>query len=371
MIKQKTKLQYERVVEYSKLFESNKNGEYCYNTNNLNLLICKNTFLSYYFNGWSIFTPKLRELIKKDEEFLEIGVSIGITSLLLAKDGVNVTAIDTNNKTIANILVNAEKNHINLNSVFLSDIYNGFHSEKKFNVIYWNTSLIEKLDTNQINCNLEDKLFYDNYKDINRWIKDSKKYLKPNGKLYIGHSSLGNLKELEYLLDKYGYEYNIVIREYSSDIRGINFVMYEAKLKEKFNKVVIVMPFTGKSYEKIAEEREEYNKKVEKHKLKLLESFIGIEEKDRFEKALYKPDFIVNKDINLINKANVMLVDLSKTSAGATFEVSYAKLKREIPIIGFGCTNELTKRHPWYNYYCDDIVDTIDDALEKASSILK
>ena len=371
MIEKKIKLQYEQVAKYLKSFNNDKNTEYSYETNNLNLLICKDTFLSYYFNGWNIFTPKLRELIKEDEEFLEIGASIAISSLLLAKDGVNVTAIDTNNKMIKNILLNAEKNNINLNKVFLSDIYDGFHSEKKFNAIYWNTSLIEKLDGYKINCNLENKLSYNNYKDIDRWIKDSRKYLKPNGKLYIGHSSLGNLKKLEYLLDKYGYEYNIITRKYSSDIRGIDFLMYEAKLRERFNKVIIVMPFTGKSYEEIVEERKEYNKKVKKHKLKLLESFIGIEEKDNFEKVLYKPDFIVNKDINLINKANVMLVDLSKTSAGATFEVSYAKLKREIPIIGFGCPNELTKRHPWYNYYCDEIVNTIDDALDKASNILK
>lgn len=343
-----------------------KHREYQFKIDKLTFTVCNDT-LSYYFNGWNFFSTKLKELVNKNEDFLEIGAGVGINSLLLANDGVNVTVVDINNKNLQNILLNAKKNNIQLKKIFLSNIYDGFHSKKKFDSIYWNSSFIKKID----NCDFGYGFIDNNYKNIEKWIKESRNHLKTNGKLYIGHSSLGDFKKLEFLLDKYDYKYKVLVKEYSKDIRNIDFFMYEAKPKEKANNIIIVMPFTGKSYEQIIEEREEYTKKVNSYNLFLLESFIGVEEKEKFEQALYEPDFIINKDINLINQANVMLVDLSKASVGATFEVSYAKLKREIPIIGFGCTNELTKRHPWYNYYCDDIVDTIDDALNKAFKILK
>ena len=346
-----------------KVLEKNGEKEHCFEYEDLNIIVCKEVFSPYFFNGWRTFTPKLRELVKKDEKFLEIGVGTGITSLLLARDGVNVSGTDINARSIENTLLNAKKNNIHLEEVTLSNVYDGIFPEKKFDVIYWNTPWMETICKSGVSCNLDYGLFDDGYINIERWIKESEKHLKPNGRLYIGHANFGNFEKLESILNRYGYEYTIVIKEESTEIKKVEFFMYEAKLKEKVKKVYIAMPFSGKTYETIVEEREEYTKKVNKYNFELLEQFIGIEKKREFEESLYKPEFIVNKDKDFINKADIVLVDLSSVSIGTIFEISYTKLIREIPIIGFGCKNELTKRHPWYNYYFNDIVDTIEEAL--------
>jgi len=349
-----------------KVLGKNAEKEHYFEYDSLDITICKEVFSPYYFNGWRTFTPKLKELVKRGEEFLEIGVGTGITSLLLAKEGVNVSATDINSRAVENTKLNAERNSLYLKEVILSDVYDGFFSEKKFDAIYWNTPWMETINKNKISCNLDYGLFDNGYVCIERWISESAKYLKPKGRLYIGHANFGNFEKLELILDKYGYDYNIVVEEASTEIRDVDFFMYEANLKEKSNKVFIAMPFTGKKYKDIIKEREEYTKKVNYYKLELLESFIGMEEKEEFEKALYKPNFIVEKDINLINQADIMLVDLSSVSTGATFEIAHAKYKREIPVIGFGCLDEVSRRHPWNNYNCSKIVDTVDEALDIA-----
>jgi HemK-related putative methylase len=349
-----------------KVISENAKDDHSFSFNGLNMHIYKEVFSPHYFNGWSIFTPKLRELVKSGEDFLEVGVGSGITSALLAKDGVNVTAVDINSFAVENAKLNFEKNNLPYDDIFLSDVYDGFCSHKKFNAIFWNAPWMETIESERANGFLELGLFDNGFKNIERFIEEAKYYLKPHGRLYIGHADFGDYIRLEKLLKKHGFEYEIVVSKPSVEILDVEFFMYEAKLIEKPNKIFIANPFTGDSYETLAEKRNSYAKIAKKYNLELLEQFVGIEEKREFEEALYEPKMIVHKDINLIDKAQVMLVDLHRPSAGATFEMSYAKLKREILIIGFGCQDEKCKRHPWYGYYCDEIVDTIDEALEIA-----
>lgn len=366
------KLTEQELIEQEKasleVLRKNAEKEHCFKFEDLDITICKEVFSPYFFNGWRTFTPKLRELVKKGEKFLEIGVGTGITSLLLARDGVEVSGADINPRAVENTKLNAKKNNIHLSDIILSDVYDGFCSEKKFDVIYWNAPWMETINKKGISSNLDYGLFDNEYACIDRWIKESSQYLKPKGRLYIGHANFGDFEKLEALLDKYDYEYSIVVKETSTEILEVEFFMYEAKLKEKANKVFIAMPFTGKKYEEIVEERVAYTKKTQSYGLELLEQFIGKEEKEKFEKALYEPKYIVEKDIALINQADIMLVDLSEVSAGATFEIAHAKYKSEIPVIGFGCKDEVSKRHPWNNYNCTEIVDTLEDALGIARS---
>jgi release factor glutamine methyltransferase len=349
------------------VISQNAQKDHEFSFDGLNLDIYKEVFSPRYFNGWRTFTPKLRELIKKGEEFLEIGVGSGITSLLLAKDGVNVTATDISPSAVEDTKFNAKKNNIVLQDVFISDVYDGFCSHKKFDAIYWNAPWMETIASEKINDVLEYGLFDNGFKNIERWISQSKYYLKPHGRIYIGHADFGDYKRLEKLLETYGFEYKVVASDPSTEILDVEFYMYEAKLAEKPNKIFIAMPFSGSTFEEVIRQREAYYKQAAKYDLELLEQFIGQEEKEKFENALYDPEFIVKKDIALIDQAQILLVDLHRISVGAAFEVSYAKLKREIPVIGFGCQNDINKRHPWLNHYCDRIADTIDEALDFAN----
>ena len=48
--------------------------------------------------------------------------------------------------------------------------------------------------------------------------------------LYIRHANFGNAKKLEKLLEKYNYEYKIVVQESSTEVLDVEFFMYEARL---------------------------------------------------------------------------------------------------------------------------------------------
>ena len=345
------------------VLEENAIADHNFSFEGLDLIIYKNVFSPSYFNGWRTFTPALRKRILPGTEFLEIGVGSGITSLLLAKDGVKVTATDMSPLAVDNTKCNAKNNNINLNKVLLSDVYDGFDKQYKFDAIYWNAPWMETIKHDKINDSLEYGLFDNNYSCLERWIKQSRYYLKPQGKLYIGHADFGDYKRLQTLLEENGYVYKVIASEKSVEIREVEFYLYEARLVEEQNKVFISMPFTGRKYEDIIETREYYTQLAKKYNLRVLEQFIGLEEKELFEEALYSPEYIVEKDIKLINEANVLIADLYTPSVGTSFEIAYAKQQRCIPVVGFGYTDGLTKRHPWYNTSCNKIVESIQEAF--------
>jgi len=349
----------------------NSQEDHLFKHEGLDIFVYKEVFSPHYFNGWSIYTPKLKELVKKGEDFLEIGVGSGVTSLVLAREGVNVTAGDINPFAVENTKLNFDKNGLSHDGIYLSDVYDRLCSDKKFDAIYWNAPWMETIESERVNDLLEFGLFDNGFDNIERFIEESKYHLRPEGRLYIGHADFGDYVRLEKLLKKHGFSYEIVVSEKSVEILDVEFYMYEAKLINKQNQIFIAMPFTGDSFETVTATRKQYHVVAKEHGLELLEQFIGIEEKEEFENALYEPDFIVNKDLKLIDQAHVMLVDLSRVSAGATFEMSYAKLKREMPLIGFGCKEGKTKRHPWYGYYCDEIVESIEEAMKIAQRYCK
>jgi len=347
-----------------KVLSDNAQKDHMISVEGLELVVYKEVFSPHFFNGWRTYTPKLRELVKKGEDLLEVGVGNGITSVLLAKDGVNVTASDISSFAVDNTKLNFKQNGLKHNGIFLSDVYDGLCQDKKFDAIYWNCPWMETIENDRIDGVLGYGLFDNGFHNTERFIKEAKYYLKPNGRLYMGHADFGDYQRLEKLLTQYGFSYEIVVSEPSVEIRDVEFYMYEAKLIAKQNNIFIAMPFTGNSFEKIVKTREHYQKITSEFGLNLLEQFIGREEKEKFEQAQYQPEFIVNKDFELLDQAHILLVDLSDKSIGACFEMSYAKSKRKIPIIGFACSDGKTKRHPWYGYYCDEIVETIEEALE-------
>ena len=166
-------------------------------------------------------------------DFLEIGVGSGITALLLARDGVRVLASDISPLAVENTKVNADKNGIDLEEVLLSDVYNGFHAQHKFDAIYWNPPWMETLTHDKIDNLLEYGLFDNGYSCQKRFIEETPLYLKPNGKLYLGQADFGDPKRIESLLDEYGYKYEVIVQEKSLEIRDVEFYLYEAQLKEK------------------------------------------------------------------------------------------------------------------------------------------
>lgn len=132
--------------------------------------------------------------------------------------------------------------------------------------------------------------------------------------------------------------------------------------------VFIAMPFTGKTHEQIVSERQHMRGVLQKYDLLLLEQFIGIEEKSAFERHGYTPFFVVQKDYELIQQADIIFADYHSPSIGRDCEVMKAKEvwnKRIIAIV----PDLKMQKHPWIRFYSDYIVTSIEQACEITTSL--
>jgi NOL1/NOP2/sun family putative RNA methylase len=123
------------------------------------------------------------------------------------------------------------------------------------------------------------------------------------------------------------------------------------------------MAFTGKSHDKIVQYRQYLHSLAVKEGLNLIEQFIGVEEKELFETHGYMPLFILEKDLNLIKRADIIIADFTDQSLGRDCEVFQAKElygKRIISIV----PNEQLKNHPYLRLFSNYIVDTPDEAFK-------
>ena len=261
---------------------------------------------------------------------------------MLARDGVHVSASDISPLAVENTKVNAKKNNIKLERVLLSDVYDGFRAQYTFDAIYWNAPWMETIEHDKIDDLLGYGLFDNGYSCLERFIKQTNLYLKPNGKLYLGHADFGDYKRLESLFDKYGYEHQVIADEKSVEIRDVEFYLYEAQLKEKQNQVFISMPYTKSSNIDINNKKAEYGKIAEKYGLRIVEESFGMENKyNNFED-------LINLVIAGIEKAQVLLIESGQDSDLIGYGLAYADRERCIP----------------YMFFQPDSIDSINQAFE-------
>ena len=341
----------EQEIASLKVLRDNGGGDHNFEFEGLDLVVYKDVFSPSYFNGWRIFTPALRKRIVQGMDFLEIGVGSGISSLLLAKDGVHVSASDISPLAVENTKVNAKKNNIKLERVLLSDVYDGFRAQYKFDAVYWNAPWMETIEHDKIDDLLGYGLFDNGYSCLERFIKQTPLYLKPGGKLYLGHADFGDYKRLESLLDKYGYAHQVIADEESVEIRDVEFYLYEAQLKEKQNQIFISMPHTSNN-----DLRTKYCELAEKYNLEILEGSFGASDKD--------PNDITNR-ISKIEKVQVLVADLSGDSIRTSFDIAHACRERCIPVVGFADNSDIS--HHELKAYCTKLVGDIEKALEFSS----
>ena len=336
------------------VLRDNSNDNHNFEFEGLDLVIYKDVFSPRYFSGWRTFTPALRKRIGEGMDFLEIGVGSGITSLLLARNNVNVSASDISPLAVKNTKINAQKNNIKLEKVLLSDVYDGFQAQYKFDAIYWNPPMMEAIEYDKVNDLPWYGLFNNDYECIERCIKRSHLYLKPNGKLYLGHANFADCQRLESLFDKYDYEYKIIATGRSpSEIRDIKFYLYEAQLKEKQNQIFISLPHT-ENIDIMKNKKATYYKLAEKCNLRILES--------SFDASCKDPKSPISRTISEIEKAQVLIVDLSEDSIKTGIEIAYAHRERCIPVIGFGSDcSQLVIR---FKRYFTDLVNNVEKAFE-------
>ncbi len=123
------------------------------------------------------------------------------------------------------------------------------------------------------------------------------------------------------------------------------------------------MPFTGKPWEFLMQERKDLHTLAEKYGMEVVEQFIGYQGKEDFESKDYNPSFILAKDKNFIKEADVVIADFSSPSVGTDCEITIAKELFDKKV--YAVVPKEKRKHMWLIFYCDYFFDTIEDAFKK------
>ena len=138
-----------------------------------------------------------------DKDVLEIGCGSGIISLILAKGGNNVTAVDIDQKAVDATIENAVNNRLKLN-VIQSDLFHNVHGQ--FDLILFNFPYLpEKItEENRPWAAGED------IEVIRRFAHAAKNHIRHGGKLLFVISSLTGLEKVLKIFSFHGHRTNVL-----------------------------------------------------------------------------------------------------------------------------------------------------------------
>jgi 16S rRNA G1207 methylase RsmC len=189
---------------------------YFWKVGNIQIIVLPSVFSPKYFRDPDFFYKKLP--VRRGEKWLEIGCGTGILTIVAAKKGASVTAVDINPTAVKNTRLNIRRSNLKNVKVLRSNVYTGLPG-MKFDTIFWNTpwGRVKKKRLTKMEAALWDT----EYKSTERFIAGAKKHLLEGGRLLVGFSStIGDLPGLRRLLQKYGYHERILARQKS---RSVNF----------------------------------------------------------------------------------------------------------------------------------------------------
>jgi hypothetical protein len=128
-------------------------------------------------------------------------------------------------------------------------------------------------------------------------------------------------------------------------------------------KVFISMPFSGKKFENLYQERLDLKVLVESYGFELTEQFVGYQFKEDFESKDYDPKWVLGKDKNWLKQSDVVISDFTSYSIGTDFELVLCKEVFNKKV--YAVVPEERRFHPWLKFYCERYFDSVEDTLKQ------
>lgn len=227
-------------IDKNKIFETSRNvlvenskhtpKEYSIELLNQQFLQFTDVFPADKFADTEFFTEHLN--LRKGDEFLEVGVGSGITSVIAALKGANVTGVDINPDAVKNAKANANLHKVENNTNFIvSDLFENI-GDKTFDVIYWNVPFcFVEVDNLSV---LEKAVFDYHYNSIHKFINEAGKFLKTDGIIYIGFSNtIGSPDKLFNYLYEANFKSISIVAQKNIDWNEITFDLTLFKIKNQ------------------------------------------------------------------------------------------------------------------------------------------
>ncbi|MFI8086646.1 methyltransferase [Kitasatospora sp. NPDC086009] len=137
----------------------------------------------------------------RDGSFLEVGCGTGVIAVTAALSGcASVTALDINEKAVANTVANAERHGVGDRvRVLHSDMYAALDPLSRFDTIFWNVPWTYVEDGFALSSDIHSAVFDPGYQGQARYLAGAHEYLTDGGRLLLGTAHLGDRERLDVL----------------------------------------------------------------------------------------------------------------------------------------------------------------------------
>lgn len=146
--------------------------------------------------------------------FLEVGSGTGVTAVTAALSGcTRVAAVDISTAAVANTEANAVRHGVaDRMRVLKSDLFDELEPGERFDVVYWNSNVIDAPLEFEYVDELQWAFFDRDYAAHRRYLTQGPELLTPGGRLFLGFNTLGNLGRLTEIAGELGVELRAVQR---------------------------------------------------------------------------------------------------------------------------------------------------------------
>ncbi|MFJ8436049.1 methyltransferase [Kitasatospora sp. NPDC094019] len=150
----------------------------------------------------------------RDGSFLEVGCGTGVIAVTAALSGcASVTALDINEKAVANTVANAERHGVGDRVRALhSDLYTALDPRSRFDTIFWNVPWTYVEDDFALSSDIHSAVFDPGYRGQARYLAGAHQHLTDGGRLLLGTADLGDRERLDVLAGAAGLRIEMLRR---------------------------------------------------------------------------------------------------------------------------------------------------------------
>ncbi|WP_411139696.1 methyltransferase [Streptomyces sp. x-80] len=170
----------------------------------------------------------------KGGSFLEVGCGTGVIAVTAALHGCAfVTALDINEKAVANTAANVERHGVSDRvRVLHSDMYAALEPTERFDTIFWNVPWTYVEEDFPLSTDLHSAVFDPGYQGQARYLAGAAEHLADGGRLLLGTADLGDRERLDALAEEAGMRVELLDRvRRIEEVRVMEYRMFELHAK--------------------------------------------------------------------------------------------------------------------------------------------
>lgn len=186
----------------------------------------------FFSSKW--FARRIPEIVKGEQDFLEIGCGTGIVSIMTALSDLrqSIVASDISKDAVKNVEENVRLHHLQKRvAVFQGDVFDGLPLRRKFDTIFWALPF-GYAEPGTLLSPYEAQVHDAGYTYIQKFFAEAAQFLKPSGRLLVGFSSdIGHLKLLRKIAQESGFALKRKEKCKGMEKDQVSMEIWEARLK--------------------------------------------------------------------------------------------------------------------------------------------